>query len=247
MFQNKKSALPAILFAGVVLALVFLQVLYAWKAVRSTQLQYAATQQVQSDPLWYHPEGNRLKKDILWFEQLLVLTKTDSIYLAINLRDSLVQLGLKGMNLMDSKIVEQYPCGFLNAVTEELYLQLAVAGTVATESANLPKKPVRKVVALNYQDDKSDLPNDVYALKPLRWTFTTNTNLRVIVSGIQQSADSSLHVNPLYDIAKYRLQEIAQQPFPKKYTPTLYLWLNDNDAKAIYRAVSLNSKMLLKS
>jgi hypothetical protein len=246
MVSNKKIVLTAFMISGTVLFLVFLQTVFAWKAVKTTKSEYGMDLQKQSSPGWYNYEGNRLKKDILWFEQLLVLSKTDSIYMAIDLDNSMVQLGLKGMNLLESSLIDKYPSGFLAAVNEETYLQFAAASPVETETANFPKKPVRKVVTLNKQDDKSGIQNDANVVKSLRWTFTTANNLRVIITGVLPSADSSLIVNPLQDIVKYRLKEVTLQPVTNNYSPTLYLWMNDKEAKAIYRAVPPGGKVLFR-
>lgn len=247
MVRIKKTGLAAGSVFGFFLVLVVVQLMYSFKGVKNFQHVYGLNIRQQSGEGWSNPEVNRIKKDILWYEQLLKLSKSDSIYLAINLQDSVVQLKLKGMYLAEAKIVFQYPYDFLKTANEETYRHFATVSAIHNETANLPKKPVRKVVAYSYENENGKASVDTTEKKQLKWMFITEDNLRVIISGVKTASGSSHHFHPKQDVLQYRMQDVIRDPFPEHYMPTLYLWLYNQEATAIYRAVPPGGKLLFRN
>jgi hypothetical protein len=247
IFINKMFLLPAATVIVLLLAVLMLQLVFSFRAVKATQQDLTLAGVNKGNAGWSDWEVNRLKKNSLWYEQLLVMAKNDSIGLIINLNDSVVQINLKGMYLVQSQIIKQYPADFLNNINEETYTKYASVSSIMQESANFPKKPIKKVSAYTPQDDNKEDQNLKANDKPLSWSFTTRNNLNVVITGVAATPDSSLSFYPTRDLLKYRLRDILKHGVPEKYTPTLYLWLSDKDAKSIYRAVASRGEVLFRN
>ncbi len=247
MVTGKKMLVPAYLIAGLFVVLIFLQWIFSYKAVVAAREEFRKNNRQHSTGVWNNTEVRRDKKDIQWYEQLLLLSKSDSNYLAIDLHDSIVQLGLKGINLAEAEIIHHYPSDFLATINEEVYTSVATASPILIESANFFKKPVRKILAYSNADNRDEEIQGNKARHPLHWTFTTGNNLRIVISGAQTAADSSFKLHPKRDIMLHRAKEFIRYPVPEKYSPTLYLWLSDKDALAIYRALPSGGMVLFRN
>lgn len=247
MLSKRKLWVPVISLASLLLIAVIFNLVNSYNAVKALLKETDLNNQVKNSPGWNEYEPRQLKKDIFWYEQLLSLAKTDSIYLAVDLKDSLVQIGLKGFNMVQTKILHQRHSDFLTHLNEETYRHFTAVNPMIYEAACIPKRDVKKVIAFSDNEESLDDQKEPASDKPLFWSFTTGSNLRVVITGVKLSADSSFLLQPLQDIVKYRFQEFIREPAPEKYNPTVYLWLCDKDAKAMYRAVPPGGKVLFRN
>jgi hypothetical protein len=199
------------------------------------------------ETLWQNAEAQVLQKEIYWLEQQLVLAKSDSISLGINLTDSIVQVQLKGTILFQAKILQQTPVNFMNLLNEDAYLAFARINRIEKEFANIPKRPVKKVVAPKNESEVIEVKHDSIPEVTLNWKFLVENNINVVINGAQMNEDSLFQVNASRDVLKYRNFEFIQQVIPNSYSPTLFLWVNDKEAKAIYRAIPENGKVIFRN
>ncbi len=185
-----------------------------------------------------------IQKEISWLEQQLVLAKSDSMSLGINLRDSLLQVQLKGTVLLQAKILYQKPSNFLEEINPLVYLRFFnTSKTIYTEGANLPKKPIKKVLVSNVAVNSGDATTKKVADPRLFWEFYFSNNIKVVVNGVTLNLDSIPAVSVQKDVIKTNLADLLQQPKTPN-SPTLYLWLNDKEAKAIYRALPEKARVI---
>ena len=201
-----------------------------------------------SDSQWNSNEIEKLEKEINWLEQQLQVSKSDSFSLGLNLHDSIVQVQLKGTVLIRSKIMKQYPENAYNRINKNYYSELFGKVTYITwERANMQKKPIRKVkVSSSDEEEKDDILQDLTIKNvPLFWQFKTADDLKIAIFGTSVSKDSVLNFRSFNNILKARLKEFLEDPI-FNYSPTLYIWIDDKDAKAIYRAVSENGHVILR-
>lgn len=200
------------------------------------------------DENWSNPEFQNLMKEKLWLEQQLLLAKSDSFSLGINLKDSVVQVQLKGTVLFQAKIMEQSPERFYLNTDKGTYLN--AFGEIArlnSGKANTSKRPIKKVIAPPIGTEKPVSKTDTTKAEPIHWIFKTSNQMQVVINGVQQSADSTFNVSASKDLFNYRLKHGFSLPFSKKYTATLFLWISDNDAKSIYRALPEQSKFIFRN
>ena len=247
ILSERKFIVPAASVAILMIILLVVQLVLASRAVNATLVEMEVEKEISGTGGWTDNEIRTLKKDILWFEQLLALAKHDSISLVVNLNDSVVQISLRGLELLQTKILSQYPANFLASAGEATWMHYGRISPIINETAGIPKRQVKKVVAFASAGNAHEPDDDQANNKPLHWKFTTAGNLGVVITGVQLSADSTYVIQSAKDLAKYRLGAFLKEPIQPAYTPILYLWLDDRDAKAIYKAVSSKGNVLFRN
>jgi hypothetical protein len=245
-FIKRKLFISASFFAGLLLIFMVIHLVVSFKAVTVARQEVIIGNQEYGNNGWNEEEIRILKKNIQWSEQLLLLAKHDSTSLLVNLKDSVVQISLKGVNLLQTKILRQYPADFLNSADEVIRMHYGEMSPIVFETANTPKRQVKKVVAFASENMANKSSVEPATNESLYWKFTTAGNLGIVITGIQSSADTLIFFPIWKDLLKYQVQEFLKTPFPSGFTPTLYLWLDDQDAKAIYRAVSTRGNVLFR-
>lgn len=190
----------------------------------------------------------KLKKDILWFEQQIALSESDSFSLGINLRDSVVQVQLKGTVLFQAPIIKQYPADFMQYISQSSYFYLfGKPATIAYETANIPKKPIKKVtLEKKFSEQSKDIPDSLADI-PLHWEFFSNNKMPVIISGVRIQQDSTYATRIRREIFNYGMGNMHQFSSSKNYFPPLFLWLDDQDARAIFRALPSNARVVFRN
>src|SRR5660397_38643 len=108
---------------------------------------------------------------------------------------------------------------------------------IDTALCNVSKRPITIVMAPPIGTEKETTKLDSTKVERLNWTFMTSNQIKIVIYGVQQNPDSTQNMHENKDIFNYRLNEDFSNPFSQKYAATLFLWLNDNDANSIYRAL----------
>lgn len=241
------------IFFAVVLFFLFLPVFLIIRLVFAVQVSQKSAEiyldfSEEHSELTLYPEGEarELAEEIFWLGQKMELAKSDSISLIVDLSDSLVQIHLKGMDLFHTKILKRYPENVLNSTTQPAYLQLGKVTEIKSEMANLPKKPIKKVKAASDGISQLNTKPDSIPNPELIWRFTTENNISVIITGVKMAPDSTFKMHPRADLLKYRAHEFFDEIIPAEYSPVIYFWLNDADARSIFRAVPENGKVLFR-
>lgn len=248
--QNKRLLIIVGIVWAVLLALfvvrLYLSVDLAGESAKRLNLNHAIAENVTSG--WDDMEVRNLNKEIIWLEQQVLLSKSDSFSIGINLQDSIVQVQLKGAVLLQSKILKQKRNHFLDEINQNTYLNIfGHASLIEAEVANLPKKPIKKVMAPGSDSIKTEVESDTIKVERLNWQFHTSNNINVVINGVQLSNDSVINVPERRDILKYQMYETLHGIIPRDYSPTLFLWLNDIEAKTIYRALPANAKVIFRN
>ncbi len=164
---------------------------------------------------WNNPEARALFKDKLWLENQVALAKNNSFSLGINLKDSLVQVQLKGTILFQSKILNQEPLRFFDSTGKEAYLNYFSEITVIdTSEANIPKKPIKKVIAPPVGTEVETRTHDTIKTERIHWEFLTENQIKVIINGACLSNDSTRFEIPVSkDIDNYCFQNGMKNVF----------------------------------
>lgn len=250
VLRNKKWIAPIVIIWVVLLVLFLINMTVA--TIQSSRYSHQIQAQIDSTKTtndnWTNSEIKTLQKQQLWFEQQLQLAKSDSFSLGINLHDSLVQVHLKGTVLFQAKILAQKPAQYISNINKQLYLKVfGTPASIDSCAANIPKRALIKVVAPPIGTEKEAIKTDSTKVEALNWVIKSSNGMLIVVNGVKLEPDSTINIKKGSDIFSYRLRNAFDNPFSKKYNPILYLWLNDTEAKAIYRALPEKAKIIMRN
>ncbi len=247
--KYKPWFLTIIIVFSVLLIFTVIRLVLALNSVKATldEQHMGISADSLAELSWNDAKIRNMKKDVYWMEQQLVLAKSDSINLGFNLTDSIVQVQLKGTVLFKAKILKQHPVDFLNSLKQQAYFNFGSIASITTETSTIPKKPIKKVIAPKSENEKTEVKQDSVIVKPIVWQFSASNHFIVIITGVELDKDSVLDLRYKSDMIKYRTEQIKHDWLPKNYIPTLYIWLPDKDAKAIYRALPENGKIIFRN
>lgn len=250
ILRNKKWIAGIVLFWAVLLVLFIVNFTFAM--VQSGKYSTEIHSQLDSAKIitdnWTNSDIKILQKQQLWLEQQLQLAKSDSFSLGINLSDSLVQVHLKGTVLFQAKLLAQKPARYISNINKQLYLNIfGTPASIDSSVSSIPKRALIKVIAPPIGTEKETIKTDLTKPEAINWVFKSSSGLVIVINGVLLEPDSTMNIKKGSDIFKYRLKHAFDNPFAKKYAPVLYLWLNDTDAKAIYRALPEKAKFIIRN
>lgn len=199
------------------------------------------------DAGWNIPEIKEKKKEINWLERQLLLAKSDSLTLGISLNDSIVQVQLKGTVLVQSKMIKQHPLHFFDSLNFGAYHDFTRITTIVEEQSTIPKKPIKKIQAPKNENEVQEIKHDTVPEPLLIWQFSLDNKINIIITGVGLGKDSLLNFQYHKNLIAYNYNNLKKNLKSEIYTPTLYIWLNDKDAKAIYRAIPEKGKVVFKN
>lgn len=193
---------------------------------------------------WQDTAARKMIQEIQWLEGQVLLAESDSISMYVDLSDSTAGIRLKGLPLLNTQIIRYFPEDYFSDLP--FYDGFADVTRIECEKANTPKKPVKKIVTTVNKTVNNSEP-DTASYRPLIWKFSTGNNIKVVIYGVMEKSDSKLKINPAADLALFFAGEFFSNMFPSSFEPPLFLWLPDKDARAIYRAMPENGKIIVRN
>ena len=254
-FIKKRFTLKTALYSAgllLIIALLWISIkfLSAYTSVRHTTRDIT-TKHIEKIPElegWNHPETQELWKEKIWLENQLSLGKQDSMGLGINFSDSVIHLQFKGLSLVESKMICKIPKNFLRDIDSRVYVNyFGKPDTIVTSYSNVAKKPIKRV---RIDSLGNSIPVDTSATvnRIMHWEFITTNQIRFVINGISSNPDS-VDINSLVnrDIRKYRRGRKIKEGIEKGYMPVVFIWLDNDEAKALYRALPYRATMITKN
>ena len=186
----------------------------------------------------------RLYKEKTWLESRLKVAKSDSISLSVNLKDSVIQLELKGVVLKSTPIVNYKTSGFLNELPPDGY-HLYFGKEVLTKSSlsTIEKVPLTVKKApkdtLDYVSQSEVI--DSFPNEEVHWLIKLENGIELRIEGSARDSKAKRWRNKFWikrDIyqATTGLRKTLLFKTPA-YNPVISLVITKADAKAIYRAL----------
>jgi len=200
-----------------------------------------------NDSGWNISEIQEKKKEVHWLERHLVLAKSDSLNLGINLTDNIVQVQLKGTVLFQAKIQKQSPEHFFDNLNYGTYLDFTKIARIKEEQATIEKRPLKRIQAPKNEEEAAKIKHDTISDPLLIWKFKLDNKIEVVITGIGLNKDSVVDLRDKEDLLRYNVERLKQNWLSENYIPTLYIWLNDKDAKALYRAIPERGKVVFRN
>jgi len=196
---------------------------------------------------WEQAEHRELWTEKFWIENQLAVSKLDSMSLGICFNDSSFQLLFKGLPLIKAHMGYLWPDNFLENMDPRVYARLFSRPVfMVSDSANLPKKVFRKV-RVNAEGEAVPVDSIGVVGGCLSWTFVTGNGLRFVVTGFGcDSLDREPSVTR--DLWAHRMHALSGDIFFREnYQPTIFIWLQDADAKAVYKALPRRAAVIVRN
>lgn len=197
-----------------------------------------------------------LMKDKAWVESRLKMASGDSIGLSIDLAEHLIQLELKGVVVMSTKIREYSTSGFFKRMDGNVYFSMfGTPLTIQKFESSIEKNPFKVVQAPKSAEEAEAAvaPKDSLPKENVYWTVKLDREFELNIQGIDSVSESE---------SKYRLGKGFEfrrdlknifnsfnhiVKFKKPiYTPEILISIPENEAKAILRALPRNASVTIR-
>lgn len=245
--RNTGLKIFAISFVIFLFALLSVYTYLSISAVRVKMIEaHANVEKTES----VDPSLINLMKDKAWIESQLKMASSDSIGIAIDLKEKVIQLELKGLVVMKSKIRDYSTSGFFKKMNSNVYF--SVFGTplkITRIESSIEKNPFKVVqapkdtLAAQAAID-AEIKKDSITKKNVFWTVKLNRDFELNIQGIDSVSDAKSKYKfgqgfefrrNVANIIKGWYQIIR---FKKPvYTPEILISIPENEAKAILMAL----------
>jgi len=263
-FKNRLPAQLVFIFAFVLpvfIVAVPLVILPVQKVVDSTSLRMRNMRAAAGGSGGAAPTREMAEQmDALRLEEtyanlLLDLAKKDSVMLAINLRDSLVNLLIKGVPVRKCRVSSFRMSQAIPHVArlDSLHTWLYPPFQLLSESATIPKAPIRIMDAPKDTIEAEAMAGQEIPIEnnDVHFTLEFNRNLTVRIEQEQPPSSSSEFKKKFaFDMERiFAEARTTIRNLKRKNLPDHKLWIevvvSREDAKAIYRAIPTRLQMAL--
>jgi hypothetical protein len=194
-----------------------------------------------------NPKLFRLMKDKSWLESRLKMAATDSVGLAINLEDQTIQLELKGVVVMKSKIRDYSISGFFKQMEGNVYFSMfGTPLTIMSLESSISKSRFKVVQAPKSAEeaDARTAKKDTVTKHDVFWLVKLDRDVELNIQGIDSIQDSQSKYKFDQDFRfKRKLKNIIETIRnltalkTPEYTPEILISIPEGEAKAILHAL----------
>jgi hypothetical protein len=191
-----------------------------------------------------------LVKERAFLQSRIIMAETDSIYLTIDLPDSLINLEISGVVVHKATISSYKASSILLKGNENIIsAMLATPFTISSDLATIKKEPVMlKMAPKDTSEYKPDMMPDTSIAEPVNYILEMTDGTRIYV--YQQEDDKRadrvaafrFDLDDRMDLAKKALRRVVAMKVPE-YHPYIKIRLPRADAKIIYRALPKNGQI----
>jgi hypothetical protein len=196
-----------------------------------------------------------LKVDAAYWQARLKLAKSNAIQLAIDLRDSVVSLDIRGVSVHQAKIHKFKISRAVKRLQSQkrLHAWLTNGFTLQKEMATLPKAPIRIKEAPRDTIEASESSGEELEIenRDVHFTWHFDRQLTVFVEQVQMPSFTGMLSKGWYNFrrslggAGEAILSLAQLKIPR-HRLWIELELPRDDAKAIYRALPKHAGLALR-
>jgi len=259
--HSRKRSHPVRKFFAVVvpLILLFVAVQYAVLSVMAVRKHLKALYELEDVQLLSvgHDVDStyfKLYKEKIWLETRFQISKTDSISLSVDLKDSLLQLELKGVVLKSVKIQEfRYDPFFKYLNTGAYYHYFGVQAVGESALSTIEKEPLKIKKA---PKDTIEFANqthiaDSVKTEAVHWLLKLDNGIVVKIEGSDADSKSDWWMGQRFwwqqDFVglKKDLEQTLAFKVPE-YVPQIGMVISEADAKAIYRALPVHPLVCIR-
>lgn len=193
------------------------------------------------------PEYHELLKQKGKLTSLGTMAQDDSVGLYLNLPEREAGLMIKGLMVRSIPIQEVAMSRlFRTASDEALYQWLSEPLQIVAAMATIPKEPINVVIApSDTADEPSAIVPDTSSVDPVCFIWETDRDLRLFFYQTEENAGVSAFIRQeRWQEIKEAVRQMLVFRVPD-YNPVIRIGLNREAAKALYRAIPRNGKIVI--
>ena len=180
------------------------------------------------------------------------LADGDSIGLLINIRDSVLQLLIKGVPVRSIRIDEYDVSPFFQRANQEaVYSMLSTPLVITRMQATFRKDPVQvKIAPKDTSEVKIDAKPDTTDFEAVFFTLDTDRNIRFYFEQQEDNIGADRRAKLFFDLkdrsrnARATMSEVVRFRTPS-YVPYIKIWIPKAEAKIVYRAIPREGQIVL--
>lgn len=199
------------------------------------------------------PEYLRLLKEKAFLQSKTVMAETDSIYLTLNMKDSIANLEISGVVVHRAKMTKMSISSILSGNENAVLSMLSTPLTIASSNATIKKEPVMiKIAPKDTSEYKPDITPDTTIVEPVNYILLMNEGIRIyvyqdeVVNFRDRMNRFKFDINDRIRDVKSAMKRVAGLKVPE-YHPFIKIRLPRADAKIIYRALPKNGQIAVFS
>ncbi|MBE0678907.1 MAG: hypothetical protein IH592_09100 [Bacteroidales bacterium] len=180
------------------------------------------------------------------------MADSDSIGLLINIRDSVLQLLIKGVPVRSLRIDEYDISPFFQRANQEaVYSMLSAPLAITGMQATFRKDPVKvKIAPKDTSEAKIDARPDTTDFEAVFFTLDTDRDIRFYFEQQEDTVGADRRAKFFFDLrdrlrnAGATMGEVVRFRAPP-YVPYIKIWLPKAEAKIVYRAIPREGLIVL--
>ncbi len=272
LFENKKKYTGLKIFVVIfILFLLTLTGVYSYLSIGAVRERMEVAKAQSEGTISGNPLLIDLMKDKAWVESRLKMAASDSIGLSIDLGQHTIQMELKGVVVMKSKIRDYSTSGFFKRMDGNVYFAMfGTPLTIQSYVSSIEKNPFKVIQApktKTAEEIKAEEEAPLSTAKPATtatttdsipdenvfWTVKLDRDFELNIQGIDSVAESQSR----YKLGKgfefkrdirniiNSFDHIVKFKKPT-YTPEILISIPENEAKAILRALPRNASVTIR-
>jgi len=180
------------------------------------------------------------------------MAESDSIGLLINMRDSLIQLQIKGLPIRTVRMSEYDISPFFERANQEaVYSMLSTPLVVTGMQATFRKDPLNiKIAPKDTTEATVDAKPDTTDYEPVFFTLDTDHNIRFFFEQQEDTIAADRRARFFFDLkdrarnTKATMKAITRFETPP-YAPYIKIWVPKAEAKIVFRAIPREGMIVL--
>jgi hypothetical protein len=190
--------------------------------------------------------------ELAFKKALLSMAQTDSAGLVISLPDSSMYLQIRGVKVFNTKMINVRLDRYAGQMGINAYLKnFGRTAKLTRDTCNYEKEPLIHIEAPDDTTEAKSIKHDpdTTISKPVKIVYWLDNDLKVTIDGLKPDADSFLKSTALYladrihTVHRFTINYFTGEE--ERYTPELFVELDNKDALIIYRALHARAPVVV--
>jgi len=257
--MNRERKIWLIIAGSLIILFIVYYLVMAVSAVNRTvnefdNAYFASLEQKEGDTinLCAIPGYIDMIRDKAFLGSQVKLAESDSIGLLINVRDSVIQLLIKGLPVRTVAIDEYDISPFFERANQEaIYSMLSAPLTITGMQATFMKDPVSvKIAPKDTSQMVESVKPDTTDFEAVFFTLETDRNIRFFFEQQEDTVGADRRARFMFDLkdrtrsATATMKSVVKLKTPP-YVPYIKIWIPKAEAKIIYRAIPREGLIVL--